>query len=87
MSAYVSRPRPFTKHASLGLDFVFLQFIHIRPTTGDGEHGVLNYVIMTSLILCLLLSGAIAPLSNKHNINDVKMTRQSQHVTIGSFSL
>ena len=29
---------------------------------------------MTSLILCLLLSGASAPLSNKHNINDVIMT-------------
>ena len=38
------------------------------------NYGKAAQVIMTSLILCLLPSGAVAPLGNKHMINDVIMT-------------
>ena len=36
---------------------------------------------MTSLIVCLLLSGASALLGNKHKINDVIMKSRYYHVT------
>ena len=42
---------------------------------------------MTSLILCLLLSGAVAPLGNKHKISDVIMRNRSSHVVSRSSSL
>ena len=41
-------------------------------------------VIMTSLILCLLPSGAVASLGNKRKISDVIMTSRFYHVTSSS---
>ena len=38
-------------------------------------------VIMTSLILCSLLSVATALISRKHKINDVTLTSRSYHMT------
>ena len=41
---------------------------------------------MTSMILCLLSSNAVAPRSHKHHINDVIMTNQSSHVCPTTYS-
>ena len=49
-----------------------------------GRFCLLSSVIMTSLILCSLPSGAAATLGNKRKYNDVIMTSRFYHVTTSS---
>ena len=68
----------------LALNRTWLFGFYLRSITFGRK---LTSLIMTSLILWLLLSGATAPLSNNHKINDVIMTSGSYHVASNNSSL
>ena len=50
--------------------------------TGPTCHYDVIDFVFRRVILCLLLSGAVAPLGNKHKTYDVIMTSLSYHVAI-----